>query len=787
MVEVREPVLPRRARRPADLLRLVAVTASLVAVVALGDVAVGTAGGLEQDLIGAGGGVPHVLLQLVGLVTRVGLVVVPVAAGIDLVAQGRSWQMVDAVGATASAVLISWLARMLIVDAHFGGVADALTKTLPGGARTPAFDVLLVASAAFLTVADVGGRRLLHPLAWLFVGSAALAGFLSGGVTGLALLSSLLMGWAIGLAVRYGRGAASTRPDGTAVAEALAGCGLSLTRLELVSAPMDVRRYVATGSMGPIDVRVLDRDTHGSATARRVLRRLRLRGSTTRSPSLTVRGAVEHQTLMALTLFKLGVLAPEPLATCQVGPSAALIAFRRPEGVPLSDASGEELTDDRLTSLWRLLAVLQTAKVAHRGLEAGTVLLGADDRVGLNDAGSGDIAAADLALRLDTAQLLTTVALRTGPEGAVASAARVLGPGALVRAIALLQPVALGRATRRDLRQHKQLLRDLRAEVLKLVPAGQSVDPIELRRVSARTLVTVVGGGVAAYVLLTQLARVSLSHVLASANWTWALGVLAFTALTFTGAALVISGAVATRLTFVRTYLTQLAVAFSGLVAPSAIGNIALNTRYLQRRGIEPAVAGASVALAQLAQFSSYFVLLIVSGVLAGTSPHTSFAPPPLLVAALVVLAGVLAVALVLPIGRRLLSRRLVPLVQQVVPRVVSVFQHPRKVASLFGGALLLDMSFVAALTCATRAFGAAPPIATVAVVYFAGAIVGSAVPTPGGLGGIEAALTAGLIAAGMPSGLAVSSVLLYRLSTYWLPIPFGWISLNYLQRANAI
>jgi glycosyltransferase 2 family protein len=71
--------------------------------------------------------------------------------------------------------------------------------------------------------------------------------------------------------------------------------------------------------------------------------------------------------------------------------------------------------------------------------------------------------------------------------------------------------------------------------------------------------------------------------------------------------------------------------------------------------------------------------------------------------------------------------------------------------------------------------------------VYFAGAIVGSAVPTPGGLGGIEAALTAGLITAGTPSSLAVSSVLLYRLSTYWLPIPFGWISLNYLQRANAI
>ena len=36
-------------------------------------------------------------------------------------------------------------------------------------------------------------------------------------------------------------------------------------------------------------------------------------------------------------------------------------------------------------------------------------------------------------------------------------------------------------------------------------------------------------------------------------------------------------------------------------------------------------------------------------------------------------------------------------------------------------------------------------------------------------------------------SGTAVSSVLLYRLATYWLPIPFGWLSLSRLQKVGAI
>jgi len=153
----------------------------------------------------------------------------------------------------------------------------------------------------------------------------------------------------------------------------------------------------------------------------------------------------------------------------------------------------------------------------------------------------------------------------------------------------------------------------------------------------------------------------------------------------------------------------------------------------------------------------------------------------------LIVLVALMLLAVAVPAGRRLLIGRFLPVVRRVVPRVVAIFQDPRKVVTLFSGALLLDLSFVAALTCATRAFGATPSIPAVAVVYFAGAIIGSAVPTPGGLGGVEAALSAGLVAVGLNPGIAVSSVLLFRLCTYWVPIPFGWASLNYLQRVAAI
>ena len=786
-VEVLEPP-SGRVRRPRDVFSLLFATVVLCAAVGLGIVAVGTASGLEQDLVGAGGALPSVLLHLISWAGGIGLLVLPVVQGVDLVVRSRSWQLFEAVVAAGVAALLALLLQRLVLDGHLGAVLAALTKGLPRDGRTTPLDGLIMASVAFFTVTGVGGRSVLRKAAVVVVGSAILSGFLSGQVTALALFATALLGWIVGLMAHLAWGVASNRPPGTAVAAALIGCGLDLTRLELVeSPPGSWRRYAGSGPAGLLDVRVLDRDTFGTAAGRRLLRRMRLRGPSTRGPSLTVRKAVEHHALMAMAVAKAGVRAPELLATAEVGPLAAVLAYRPPHGTSLDHQGSRALSDDDLAAFWALLMLLQRAQIAHRGLSLDHLLIDERGGAALSATGTGDIAAADLSLRLDVAQLLTTLALLVGPARAVASGESSLGRAAIVRALPLVQAVAMGSSTRSALRAHKGLLRAVREKVLELAPEGEPSEPIELRRLTPRTLVTVLGGGIAAYVLLTQLAQVNVGQVLARAQWGWALAVLGFTVATIAGASLVITGAVTARLRFVRTYLTQLAVAFSGLVAPSAIGNIALNMRYLQRAGVDPAVAGGSIGLAQLAQFSSYFVLLLLSSVLAGTGPKASFTPPLPAVIGLIVAVALLLLALAVPAGRRLVIGRFLPVVRRVVPRVVAIFQEPRKVVTLFAGALLLDLSFVAALTCATRAFGATPAIPAVAVVYFAGAIVGSAVPTPGGLGGVEAALSAGLVAVGLHASVAVSSVLLFRLCTYWLPIPFGWASLNYLGRVAAI
>jgi uncharacterized protein (TIRG00374 family) len=77
--------------------------------------------------------------------------------------------------------------------------------------------------------------------------------------------------------------------------------------------------------------------------------------------------------------------------------------------------------------------------------------------------------------------------------------------------------------------------------------------------------------------------------------------------------------------------------------------------------------------------------------------------------------------------------------------------------------------------------------LAAMGVAYLVAKALGSLVPTPGGIGGIEAALTGGLTTAGIPSATAATAVLVFRLLTWWFPVIPGWFAFTALQRRGAL
>ncbi len=410
------------------------------------------------------------------------------------------------------------------------------------------------------------------------------------------------------------------------------------------------------------------------------------------------------------------------------------------------------------------------------------------EQVALLEPGNGDVAATDLQFRLDLAQLIAQTALLVGPDRAVDIATEKVPRDGLLGLVSLLQPVALYRSTRSALRGQKQVLADVRKRLLAAAPDGE-VMPAQLDRVRPRTLITLIAGVFAAYVLAGQLANVSLSKLLAEANIGWSLVALACSAATYVGATLAISGFVLERLNLLRTLLVQIAASFVILVTPAAVGGVALNVRYLRKAKLSAADAAASVGVTQVMSFAVFGVLVLISAAIAGSSKAAkALTPPHWAYIALGILVGLTLIVLALPAGRRLLLSRVGSVASQVIPRLVDVAQRPVKLVQGVGGTLLITLAYILCLAASVRAVGdASVPLASIAVVYLAGNAAGSFIPTPGGIGAVETALSIALAGAGMQPAQAITAVLLFRTVTFWLPVLAGWISLHYLQRQDVL
>jgi uncharacterized protein (TIRG00374 family) len=104
--------------------------------------------------------------------------------------------------------------------------------------------------------------------------------------------------------------------------------------------------------------------------------------------------------------------------------------------------------------------------------------------------------------------------------------------------------------------------------------------------------------------------------------------------------------------------------------------------------------------------------------------------------------------------------------------RIVSIVGRRWKAALSAGiGRWAFDY---ASLLAALAAVGATPRPALVLVAFCVANLLAQVPLTPGGLGIVEAGLTATLTLAGVSPADAVLTTFAYRLMTYWLPLPLG-------------
>jgi len=115
--------------------------------------------------------------------------------------------------------------------------------------------------------------------------------------------------------------------------------------------------------------------------------------------------------------------------------------------------------------------------------------------------------------------------------------------------------------------------------------------------------------------------------------------------------------------------------------------------------------------------------------------------------------------------------------------RVAAVRLPRLQYVEVFASALWNWVADCLCLACAIRATGNPIPWPGLFLAYGAGMTAGSIGLTPGGLGIIEAALSAALVAAGIKAHHALAAVLVDRLISFWLVMAAGWAVMAVLVR----
>jgi len=798
--------------------------------------------------------------------------ILPVAFAFERLIKRDGLRIADGVLAAVLAHGTALATDLWVTSSAPGPIQDALSHTTPSGVgMTDPVHGYLAPVIAYCTAVGMARRPGWRVALWCVLLLDAFAVLVGGYTTPFSIALTVLIGWTVAYGTVYAVGSPNVRPTGQNLLAGLRRVGfapLTARRVEdpgPESADSDRgRAYLVTLEDGPpLDVTVVDREQQAQGFFYRAWRRLSLVGGITQRRSLlSLRQALEQEALLAYAAIAAGANAPKLIATSELGPDAVMLVYEHIGGRRLDALADEELTDTLLRECWTQVRALQSRRIAHRGLVGESLLVDRGGRVFLTHLRSGEIASGDIVLRMDVAQLLTTLALQVGPERAVASAVAVLGPDAVAASLPLLQPIALSRATRGRLkelararaqrerdavlaasaaekeireREHKRahethkaaqdtgtsvwaepkamskaerkaedkaekraiedaldevreedLLSRIRQQVLLIRPQAP-VEPVRLERIKPRTLVTVIAGAIAAYYLLSQLTSVPIGDAILNADWRWAVIAVVGSAASYVAAACALAGFVPERLSLVRTVLAQVAGSFVKLVAPAAVGGVALNTRYLQKAGVRPGLAVASVGASQLVSLGSHVVLLMTFGFITGTEKTPSLSPSRTVMAGLLTAGVLVLVVTAVPALRKFVSTRVRALFAGVVPRMLDVLQRPAKLLTGIGGTLMLTVCFVVCLDGCVRAFGGHLSYAAIAVVFLAGNALGSAAPTPGGVGAVELALTGGLIAAGLPKEVATPAVLFFRLLTFWLPVLPGWLSFTHLTRKGQL
>lgn len=779
-------------RHPADVARLVAALLTIAGGALVVAVYPGDLRSISADLVALASHVPDLaqqgllgVVQILALATPLVLVAVairwrrPVQTGLGVLA--------GLVAAATVTGLQSWFDRATPVAVER---SLSLRSWVTGSAFPSAS--YLAALAAGVTVLSPSFSRKWRRFMWLWISGLCLVRVFSAVAVPLNLLTTVAVGVAVGSLVLVLVGSPARRFDLASLVEALTRIGLDVEDLMLDARGSGLsRRLRGTSAGNPVVVEVVGRDERDADLLVRAVQTLRVKGIDEDRPGWSPAATVEHQALCSLLAAGAGVRTPEIIGISETADGDGVIVATDVAGTRLAALDDADLNDQVIAQTWQQLDLLHRRGLTHRRPNLDHFVLDGSGDVYLRGFRAAQVAADSRLIGTDVAELLVAQAARIGVERALDAAMAHVDRAILESALPMVQPLAVSASTRAEVKEHadKSLWDEVRTGLQDRLGL-ESYELVKLDRVNLGTLVSLFGGTVLVYVLLAFASNwAEIREALGDADWSYLPGLVVLSLIGFVGGVWSLKGAVTVVLPFWETLQVMYAQSFLNRFTPANAGGMALRTRYLQRYGVDVTLSAASIGLTSAASGAMQVVLLVVFATWAGSSTDLGFSLPDSAFIARILLAVLALGGLVYltPWGRKLLGKGFAS-IREVGGELLVLARDPLKVVQLFGGALFSKTTTLIAFALSVQAFGVyGIGFAALSLAYMTANTVASMAPTPGGVGAIEAALVAVLTGLGVEAASALSIVLVFRLITYWMPVPVCWFFLGRVRRAGIV
>lgn len=814
-----------RRRRRSDLVEAIFCLLGIALAWGLGFVASSTTEGVAQDVLRVTV-IRDLLLMPLSLVEGLTILVTPIAVIGMLLFRRQISTAIEALTTSVIAGVASY-AILLLLRQLPKTATGPLSVTYSENGQTASYIAInLVAVALIALFTAAGEAEAMRTIRWSYWALAVIIVIwvLRGQLTLPSAVFSVLLGRTFGSASRFVLGFQDRSASGGQIVRALLSIRITpqrIIRTDLLPAGVNLETWLVTESEHghfhaephasdsaeytiprrppvdgnrhyqvwdiygvPYEITMLDPGRGMTGTLLEVWNNVRLRGLS-RWVSPSVKAAAERSMLTTISAKRAGVHLPEPMGLAQAGDSIMTVMRVLPPTASLKDlAEADALTDEILDEAWKQLVFAHAHAISHRHIAPSSLVVDESSQVWLIHWDEGEVATNELNQRIDVAQMLTLLAIYVGKDRALASARRNLSEEALVGCAPVLQKAVLPSEVTASLRR-SDLLDKLREEIVADTPQ-ESIQPANLQRFAPKTMITFAVLALAAIILMGSLNFSDIVAAVKQANPIWIAIAFAFAAATWVGGAVPLVAFSQEKVKFGDSILAQVAASIVTLVAPAGIGPAALNLRFLTKQKMSTAAAVTTVTLQQISQFLVTISLLVTVLFFSGSSLSVSL-PYGAIIAGVAVVALVVIICISIPKIRKFIWSKIEPTWKQVYPRLMWVAGQPQRLLAVLAGNMLMNIGFVGAFWASLKAMGGSLNLVTLSITYLASNSLGSVVPSPGGIGPVEAALTGGLQVAGIAVSIALPTAIIYRLVTFYGRAPFGWVALKIMQKRNLI